>query len=85
LYGNHLSQEVIDSIIAPKDDSKELVMQWLNHEGLGEYASISPRADSVIVQASISQIEKLLKAKYSAFGEKLPSVASNSSLKLSPL
>jgi tripeptidyl-peptidase I len=64
-----LSQEAIDAIIAPKDESRELVMQWLDGEGLGEYFTMSPRMDSVVVQASVSQIEKLLNAEYSAFGE----------------
>jgi tripeptidyl-peptidase I len=71
LYGAHLSQEVIDSMIAPKIESRELVMQWLNREGLADHASLSPRLDSVIVQASISQIEALLNAEYNIFGENL--------------
>jgi hypothetical protein len=58
-------------MIAPKDDSRELVMKWLNSEGLGERASLSPRADSIIVQASVSQIEKLLNAEYAPFGKPL--------------
>jgi len=56
-------------MIAPKDESRDLVLQWLNHEGLGDYSSVSPRADSIIVQASISQIEKLLNAEFLAFGQ----------------
>ncbi|KAE9364154.1 subtilisin-like protein [Stipitochalara longipes BDJ] len=67
LYGAHLSQEVINNFIAPKDESRDLVMQWLDREGLGKNSSISPRQDSIIVQASVSQIEKLLNAEYSPF------------------
>jgi hypothetical protein len=60
-------------MIAPKDESRELVMKWLNSKGLRENASLSPRTDSIIVQASVSQIEKLLDAEYAPFGEpKLP-------------
>lgn len=69
LYGSHLSQTAINSIIAPKDESSDLVMDWLKSAGLGSHASLSARGDSVIVEASISQIEKLLNAEYSAFGE----------------
>jgi hypothetical protein len=58
-------------MIAPKDESRELVMKWLNSEGLGENASLSSRADSIIVQASVSQIEKLLNAEYAPFGKPL--------------
>ncbi|KAN0089028.1 subtilisin-like protein [Hyaloscypha variabilis] len=67
LYGSHLSQQVIDSMIAPKDESRNLVLQWLNIEGLTNYSSLSTRGDSIIVKASISQIEKLLDAEYNSF------------------
>jgi tripeptidyl-peptidase-1 len=56
-------------MIAPKYDSRELVMKWLNSEGLGKNASLSSRADSIIVQASVNQIERLLNADYAPFGK----------------
>jgi tripeptidyl-peptidase-1 len=55
-------------MIAPKDESRDLVMNWLDLEGLSKHASLSARSDSVIVEASISQVEKLLNAEYDAFG-----------------
>ncbi len=58
-------------MIAPKDDSRDLVMKWLKSEGLGGNASLSLRADSIIVQASVGQIERLLNAEYSPFGKPL--------------
>jgi subtilase family serine protease len=67
LYGRHLSQNVIDDMVAPKDESLDLVMKWLESQNLGEHSSVSSRRDSVIVEASISQVEQLLKAEYSAF------------------
>ncbi|KAG0650254.1 Tripeptidyl-peptidase sed3 [Hyphodiscus hymeniophilus] len=67
LYGSHLDQHVIDSMIAPKDESSDLVMDWLKSQGLDNHATLSARGDSVILEASISQIEKLLDAEYSAF------------------
>ncbi|CZT52482.1 probable tripeptidyl-peptidase 1 precursor [Rhynchosporium secalis] len=70
LYGSHLDQKVIDDMIAPKDDSSKLVMEWLSSEGLSSHASISQRSDAVIVDASVTQIEKLLKAKYMPFSHK---------------
>ena len=69
MYGSHLEQKVIDAMIAPKDESRSLVLQWLDSEGLSEYAKMSPREDSIVVQASVTQIEKLLSADYGAFGE----------------
>jgi tripeptidyl-peptidase-1 len=62
-------------MIAPKNESRDLVMNWLDLEGLSKYASLSARSDSVIVEASINQVEKLLSAEYSAFG-KSPSLCS---------
>lgn len=56
-------------MIAPKSDSSKLVMDWLDTEGLSNHASLSGRSDSVIVDASITQIEKLLKAKYMPFSK----------------
>jgi hypothetical protein len=55
-------------MIAPKDESRDLVLQWLAHKGLGGQIEMSPRSDTVIVKASIAQIEKLLHAEYSPFG-----------------
>jgi tripeptidyl-peptidase-1 len=67
LYGRHLSQSVIDDMVAPKDESLDLVMKWLESQNLGEHSAVSSRGDSVIIEATISQIEQLLKAEYSAF------------------
>lgn len=58
-------------MVAPKDESSDLVMQWIESEGLGKYATISERQDSVVIEASISKIEKLLKAEYAPFGKLL--------------
>lgn len=69
LYGSHLSQHVIDAMIAPKDESKDLVMQWLESEGMSDEASLSPRLDSVLIQTTVDKIEKLLNAEYSAFSK----------------
>jgi hypothetical protein len=64
-----VSQNVIDEMIAPREESYDLVMQWIEKEELSNQAIASPLSDSVIVEASVSQIEKLLKAEYSAFGK----------------
>jgi tripeptidyl-peptidase I len=55
-------------MIAPKDESGDLVMQWIEGEDLAHHTTISPRSDSVIVEGSIAQIEKLLKSEYNTFG-----------------
>lgn len=68
-YGKHVPQHVIDSIIAPREESSDLVLQWIRDAGLGDHATLSPRSDAVVVEASVSQIEKLLDAEYTSFGE----------------
>lgn len=56
-------------MIAPKDEASERVMQWIESEGLADYATLSPRLDAVVVEASISKIEKLLVADYEPYGD----------------
>jgi tripeptidyl-peptidase-1 len=68
-YGKHLPQHVINAMIAPKAEASERVKQWLASEGLEQNSAVNYRGDAVIIEASISQIEKLLKAEYKAFGE----------------
>jgi tripeptidyl-peptidase-1 len=58
-------------MIAPKDETSELVMQWIESEGLADYATLSPRLDAVVIEASISKIEKLLDAEYEPYGKLL--------------
>lgn len=62
-----MSQEAIDDIIAPRDESGNMVMDWLESAGLGGNATYSARGDSVIVETNIAQAEKLLNAEYSAY------------------
>ncbi len=59
-------------MIAPKDESSALVMQWLDTAGLSSHASVSSRGDSIVVKTSVSQVEKLLNAEYHVFGEPFP-------------
>lgn len=62
-----MSQKAIDDIIVPRDESGDMVMAWLENAGLVGNASYSARRDSVIVETSIAQAEKLLDAEYSAY------------------
>lgn len=54
-------------MIAPKDESRDLVMQWLETEGVA--SELSARGDAVVVKGSINQIEKLLSTEYIPFGK----------------
>lgn len=62
-----MSQKAIDSIIAPRDESGDLVMSWLESAGLRSHASYSIRGDSIIIEASVAQVEKLLDATYEPY------------------
>ncbi|KAF2798804.1 subtilisin-like protein [Melanomma pulvis-pyrius CBS 109.77] len=67
LYGNHMSQDAILSMIAPKKESSELVMQWLANEMSSSEAKVTLKGDYVTVLASVNTVEKLLDAEYSTF------------------
>lgn len=68
-YGKHLDHETILAMIAPKQESNDLVMQWLKDETEKSEAEITMKGDYVTVQASVTTIEKLLDAEYSVFGK----------------
>ncbi|RDW69757.1 subtilisin-like protein [Coleophoma cylindrospora] len=67
LYGSHLPQHAINAMIAPKDESRDLVMNWLDKMGVKSQASMAPRGDAILVEASVADVEKLLGAEYSVF------------------
>lgn len=55
-------------MIAPKQESSDLVMQWLDNEISSSEAEITTKGDYVTIQASVKTVEKLLNAEYSVFG-----------------
>jgi tripeptidyl-peptidase-1 len=55
-------------MIAPKQESSDLVMQWLTSENLSTEAKITTKGDYVTIEANVKTIEKLLNAEYSVFG-----------------
>lgn len=67
-YGKHLDHETILAMIAPKQESSDLVMQWLKGETEKSDADITVKGDYVTIQASIKTVERLLDAEYSVFG-----------------
>ncbi|KAH3995425.1 hypothetical protein HBH61_155540 [Parastagonospora nodorum] len=66
-YGNHLDHETILAMIAPKQESTDLVMQWLSSENLSPETKITAKGDYVTIEANVKTIEKLLDAEYSVF------------------
>jgi tripeptidyl-peptidase-1 len=55
-------------MIAPKQESSDLVMQWLGSDISSSEAKITAKGDYVTIQANVRTIEKLLNAEYSVFG-----------------
>ena len=55
-------------MIAPRQDSIDLVMQWLTSEMSSREAKVTMKGDYVTIQAKVKTIEKLLNAEYSVFG-----------------
>ncbi|TFK79833.1 tripeptidyl peptidase A [Polyporus arcularius HHB13444] len=64
-YGQHLSKEEVESLVAPEDESIHLVNEWLASHGIYEdNLSRSPARDWVLVKVPISQAEEMLKTEY---------------------
>jgi tripeptidyl-peptidase-1 len=55
-------------MIAPKQESVDLVKEWLANEVSSSNAEVTVKGDYVTIQASVNVVEKLLKAEYSTFG-----------------
>jgi hypothetical protein len=55
-------------MVAPKQESSDLVMQWLTSDVSSPEAKITTKGDYVTIHASVKTIEKLLNAEYSIFG-----------------
>ncbi|KAG8164491.1 hypothetical protein KVR01_006409 [Diaporthe batatas] len=66
-YGAHMPQKAIDDLIVPRDETRNLVMDWLESAGHGGNATYSARGDSIIVSTSIARAERLLDAEYNAY------------------
>ena len=61
-YGQHLSKEEVESLIAPEPESIHLVNEWLAAHGLYEDSlSRSPANDWVFIKVPVSLAEEMLK------------------------
>ncbi|KAJ3572259.1 hypothetical protein NP233_g3201 [Leucocoprinus birnbaumii] len=64
-YGQHLSQDEVDALIAPKKESLQLVDEWLASFGLGEeHCTRNSAKDWLTIKVPISVAEKMLNTKY---------------------
>ncbi|OBZ70390.1 Tripeptidyl-peptidase sed2 [Grifola frondosa] len=64
-YGEHLSKEEVEALVAPHDESIHLVNEWLASHGIYEDdLSRSPAKDWVMVKVPVSLAEEMLKTEY---------------------
>lgn len=68
LYGNHLSQQQIDEMLAPEREVVEQISNWLKSEGLNN-VKLSERNDALVVECNVSDAEKLLQTEYNSFSK----------------
>jgi tripeptidyl-peptidase-1 len=66
-YGQHLSSAEVDNIIAPSDDTVDLVRSWLRQNNVTDFI-FNPAKDWIAIPSiSICDVEKLLQTKYSVY------------------
>ena len=60
-YGEHLSKEEVEELVAPHPDSLNAVNDWLVNYGLGENdVARSPAKDWVTIRIPVSLVEEML-------------------------
>jgi tripeptidyl-peptidase-1 len=67
-----MSHEEILAMVAPAEESADLVMKWLQTELSGLGNKVSQEGDYITVEASVKEIEQLLDAEYDVFGNSAP-------------
>lgn len=65
-YGQHLTAAEVDDIVAPSDETVELVQAWLAEHGITRTA-LSPAKDWIHVLVPVEKAEQLLQTTYSVF------------------
>lgn len=65
-YGQHMSSEEVDAVIAPSTESVDLVSSWLEEHGIAD-ATFTSAKDWVHVVIPIEKAEELLQTKYETF------------------
>ena len=67
-YGQHLTSEEVEDLVKPKDDTTDLVHDWLSENGIGRAElSYNKAKDWIKVTLPVVAIERLLDTKYSVY------------------
>ncbi|KAJ6616964.1 peptidase S8/S53 domain-containing protein [Mycena sp. CBHHK59/15] len=68
-YGQHLSKEEVDALVAPHPDSVEAVESWLQHHGVNPADALfrSAAGEWITIRVTVSQAERMLNTKYGVY------------------
>ena len=64
-YGQHMSRLEVNDMLAPPKESFDLVLEWLDAQGLSQHSTIEN--DWIILDGTIGNAEKLLQTEYQVF------------------
>lgn len=62
-YGQHLSADEVDALVAPTSETYDLVHEWLRENGIEDFGYTSAK-DWIIVHLPIDMVERLLDTEY---------------------
>ncbi|KAG7091987.1 hypothetical protein E1B28_008374 [Marasmius oreades] len=65
-YGNHLSKEQVEELVAPHTDTVSMVEEWLAHHGY-QGSAASPAGDWVTIRLPVKDAERMLSAEYGLY------------------
>lgn len=65
-YGQYLSASEVKELVAPSDETIELVKTWLSEHGISAKI-LNPTEDSILVALPVEKVEELLDTTYSVF------------------
>ncbi|KAJ7173519.1 peptidase S8/S53 domain-containing protein [Mycena filopes] len=68
-YGQHLSKEEVDALVAPHPDSVEAVESWLQHHGINPADAHfrSGGGEWITIRVSVAQAERMLGTTYGVY------------------
>ncbi|KAL5316028.1 hypothetical protein ACEPPN_016902 [Leptodophora sp. 'Broadleaf-Isolate-01'] len=66
-YGQHLSENQVNQLIKPKDETLNQVLRWLHENDIEDQLEYSRAKDWIKVTLLVEWVEKLLDTKYSIF------------------
>ncbi|KAF2466926.1 subtilisin-like protein [Lindgomyces ingoldianus] len=66
-YGQYLSLDEVNELVKPKDESLELVQEWLHQHVDPKNINYSPARDFLTFILPVAKVERLLETKYSVY------------------